>query len=50
MALGRYSILFTCNSWTARMLRETGCPIASAVSPTAGITMLQAGSFCTGAG
>jgi uncharacterized protein (TIGR02117 family) len=46
MALGRYSLLFTCNSWTARMLRETGCPIASAISLTAGITMLQAGGFC----
>jgi uncharacterized protein (TIGR02117 family) len=49
MALGRYSMMFTCNSWTARMLRETGCPISSAVSLTAGVTMLQAGALCAGA-
>jgi uncharacterized protein (TIGR02117 family) len=48
MALGGYSLLFTCNSWTARMLRETGCPIASAVSLTASITMLQVGGMCAG--
>src|SRR5262249_46053847 len=40
MALGRYWALFTCNSWTATMLRETGCAIAPAISLTAGITML----------
>jgi uncharacterized protein (TIGR02117 family) len=48
MALGGYSMLFTCNSWTARILRATGCPIASAVSLTAGLTMLQVGALCTG--
>lgn len=48
MALGRYWALFTCNSWAASVLRETGCPIAPAVSLTAGITMWQAGATCTG--
>lgn len=49
MGMGRYFLLYTCNSWTASMLRETGCPIFAGISLTAGITMLQAGAVCTGA-
>jgi len=48
MGLGRYSALYTCNSWTAQMLRETGCPISAPIALTAGIAMLQAGALCTG--
>lgn len=48
MGLGRYWVLYTCNSWTAAMLRETGCPISAPISLAASITMLQAGALCTG--
>jgi uncharacterized protein (TIGR02117 family) len=48
MGLGRYWVLYTCNSWTAQMLRETGCPISAAISLTAGIAMMQVGAWCGG--
>lgn len=50
MALGRYWALYTCNNWTASMLRETGCPITSAYALTAGNTMHQVVAYCRVAG
>ena len=44
-ATGHYSILNTCNNWTARALLAAGCPVCPRYSFTAGIVMRQARRF-----
>jgi uncharacterized protein (TIGR02117 family) len=41
-ATGRYSLVYTCNSWIADALRAGGCPITPAWALTAGNLMFQA--------
>jgi uncharacterized protein (TIGR02117 family) len=41
-ATGRYSLLYTCNSWIAEALRAGGCPITPAWALTAGNLLFQA--------
>ena len=41
-ATGRYSLVYTCNSWIAGALRAGGCPITPAWALTAGTLMFQA--------
>ncbi len=41
-ATGRYSLLYTCNSWIAEALRAAGCPITPAWALTAGNLLFQA--------
>jgi len=41
-ATGRYSLVYTCNSWIAGALRAGGCPITSAWALTASNLMFQA--------
>jgi uncharacterized protein (TIGR02117 family) len=41
-ATGRYSLVYTCNSWIAGALRAGGCPITPAWALTAGNLMFQA--------
>jgi uncharacterized protein (TIGR02117 family) len=41
-ATGRYSLLYTCNTWVAEALRAAGCPITPALAVTAGNLLLQA--------
>ena len=40
-ATGRYSLVYTCNSWIADALRAAGCPITPAWALTAGNLMFQ---------
>jgi uncharacterized protein (TIGR02117 family) len=41
-ATGRYSLVYTCNSWIASALRAGGCPITPAWALTAGNLTFQA--------
>jgi uncharacterized protein (TIGR02117 family) len=41
-ATGRYSLLYTCNSWIAEALRTGGCPITPAWALTGGSLAFQA--------
>jgi uncharacterized protein (TIGR02117 family) len=41
-ATGRYSLLYTCNTWVAEGLRAAGCPITPTLAATAGNLLLQA--------
>jgi uncharacterized protein (TIGR02117 family) len=41
-ATGRYSLLYTCNTWVAEALRAAGCPITPTLAVTAGNVLLQA--------
>ncbi len=41
-ATGRYSLLYTCNSWIGEALRAAGCPITPAWALTAGNLLFQA--------
>jgi len=41
-ATGRYSLVYTCNSWIASALRAAGCPITPAWALTASNLMFQA--------
>ena len=41
-ATGRYSLLYTCNSWIAEALRAGGCPITPAWALTGGNLAFQA--------
>jgi uncharacterized protein (TIGR02117 family) len=41
-ATGRYSLLYTCNSWIAEALRAGGCPITPIWAVTAGNLLFQA--------
>jgi uncharacterized protein (TIGR02117 family) len=41
-ATGRYSLVYTCNSWIAGALRAAGCPITPAWALTAGNLTFQA--------
>ena len=41
-ATGRYSLLYTCNSWIASALRAAGCPITPAWALTASNLVFQA--------
>ena len=41
-ATGRYSLLYTCNSWIAAALRAAGCPITPAWALTASNLVFQA--------
>ena len=41
-ATGRYSLVYTCNSWIASALRAGGCPITPAWALTASNLMFQA--------
>lgn len=41
-AAGRYSLLYTCNSWIADALRAAGCSITPAWALTAGNLLFQA--------
>jgi uncharacterized protein (TIGR02117 family) len=41
-ATGRYSLIYTCNSWIAEALRAGGCPITPAWALTAGNLTFQA--------
>lgn len=45
MARGHYSAINTCNNWTARALREAGCPIRPWWSVSPGIVMSQCRRF-----
>ena len=40
-ARGKYSLLQTCNTWTARALRSAGLPITSLYAVSAGNVMAQ---------
>jgi uncharacterized protein (TIGR02117 family) len=44
-ASGRYSLLNTCNTWSAAALREAGAPITPLWAATAGGVLRQARSF-----
>ncbi len=48
LATGRYHLLNTCNTWTARALRAAGCSIASAFTLTASQLVQQALDACKG--
>lgn len=41
-ATGRYSLIYTCNTWIAEALRAAGCPVTPAWALTAGNLIYQA--------
>lgn len=45
LARGHYSMVNNCNNWTARALREAGCPISARWSLLPGIVMRQTRGF-----
>lgn len=45
-ANGTYWAGYTCNTWVAATLRETGCPITPAYAMSAGNVMFQARRYC----
>jgi len=48
LAIGRYHLFNTCNTWTAKALRAAGCPIAAPLTLTAPQLMDQALGACQG--
>jgi uncharacterized protein (TIGR02117 family) len=46
LARERYSLLATCNVWTARALRAAGCPLSPTLALTAGALLGRARAAC----